>query len=62
MKRNNSKNMHFLKILSLSLLALVPLSKRVAEKPNVVLIFIDDMGYGDLSCYGALFHLSLIHI
>ena len=22
------------------------------EKPNVVIIFIDDMGFGDLSCYG----------
>ncbi|RYY09450.1 MAG: arylsulfatase, partial [Chitinophagaceae bacterium] len=21
-------------------------------KPNVIIIFIDDMGYGDLSCYG----------
>lgn len=23
-----------------------------ADKPNIVFIFIDDMGYGDLSCYG----------
>ena len=22
------------------------------SKPNVVLIFVDDMGYGDLGCYG----------
>ncbi|HBK40219.1 MAG TPA: arylsulfatase, partial [Porphyromonadaceae bacterium] len=23
------------------------------QKPNIVLIYADDIGYGDLSCYGA---------
>lgn len=30
--------------------ALVPQEK--PSKPNILFVFIDDMGYGDLSCYG----------
>ena len=29
------------------------LAAEPAPKPNVIIILADDMGYGDLSCYGA---------
>jgi arylsulfatase A-like enzyme len=38
--------------LALLCLAAVPFSD-AADKPNVILILVDDHGYGDLSCYGA---------
>ncbi len=38
---------------ALSLACLVAFSARAADKPNIIFILADDIGYGDLGCYGA---------
>lgn len=42
-------------LVGLSLLTATSVSSQVADsgKPNVIIIYADDLGYGDLGCYGA---------
>jgi len=38
---------------SILIFGLLVQSLAAQQKPNVILIYADDLGYGDLSCYGA---------
>lgn len=39
-------------LLTLLVCVLLPASGRVADRPNIVVILSDDMGYSDIGCYG----------
>ena len=40
------------KLLAIALCSLVGLAAHAADRPNVVVFLVDDMGWGDLACYG----------
>ncbi len=55
MKRRDFIKKTSIGILSLSLAGCIPNNKTTTKntKPNIVLIFTDDQGYGDIGCFGA---------
>lgn len=59
MKKDNKSGMSVITLLMICILQLVGIrvfaqSQRVKKKPNIVLIFMDDMGYGDVEAYGGI--------
>src|SRR4051812_20263296 len=43
-------------LLSLLLMAVFCLSTKAANKPNIVFILADDLGYTDVACYGSKYY------
>lgn len=48
------------KLIPVLALSGVAVATQAAEGPNVIIVFIDDFGYGDLGCYGSTKHRTPI--
>lgn len=46
----------FIRLLPVLAISGAAIASHAAEKPNVIVVFIDDFGYGDLGCYGSTKH------